>query len=131
MISLKVIAKEFRLRITASDFHNRIKVAADNLKQKIKSLGAILRRYNERTKRYRNNRLYYSNQKEFFRTLEKKVGDDGLSPDRQAIEHFWRGIWSEEVKHDESPVWLEDIEHQSWAEVMRDIHVVVTDNEMV
>lgn len=69
--SMKIIAKEYKLRFGAGDFHNKIRLAADNLKQKIKALGARLRRYNERTKRYRNNLLYYANQKEFFRNLEE------------------------------------------------------------
>ncbi|XP_044757776.1 uncharacterized protein LOC123315935 [Coccinella septempunctata] len=129
--SMRVIARECKLRFTADDFRSKIKVTADNLKQKIKALGSRLRRYNERTKRYKNNRLYYANQKEFFRKLEGKMNTDGPPPTPEAVEGFWKGIWSEEVSHDGDADWLQEVVDQSRGEMMREIQIDVADIEWV
>ena len=48
------------------------KRAAEELKQRIKANGATLKRYKNRVKQYRQNRLFQSNQSKFYQELDGK-----------------------------------------------------------
>ncbi|XP_044760203.1 uncharacterized protein LOC123317662 [Coccinella septempunctata] len=92
-----------------------------------KALGNRIRRYNERTKRYKNNNLFYKDQKQFFRTLE--AGDEGeighLEPDK--AHSFWTEVWSRESTHDDNAYWIEEAQQEIPIQPMDEINLRQSD----
>ncbi|CAG4983498.1 unnamed protein product [Parnassius apollo] len=79
----------------------------DDLKQKIAAWGKRIRRFTERSRRFNRNRIFQSDQKRLYKSLERpKVCGAGQGPDQADIIAFWRGLWSEPVNHSEGP-WME------------------------
>lgn len=85
-------------------------VRIDDLKQRIAAWGKRIRRYTERVARFRENRLFGSDQRKFYRSLEQRVvASAGEVPDKDALLAFWRSIWSQPVVHREGS-WMTDVE---------------------
>ncbi|CAG5036697.1 unnamed protein product [Parnassius apollo] len=79
----------------------KLRERRDDLKQKI----AASRRFNQ-------NRLFQSDQKRLYKSLERpEVCEAGSGPDQADIIAFWRGLWSEPVNHSEGP-WMEVVASQ-------------------
>lgn len=92
-------------RITERDLTVRI----DDLKQRIAAWGKRIRRYSERVARFCENRLFASDQRKFYRTLEQRgVASTGVGPDKDALIAFWRDIWSHPVSHREGD-WIDGV----------------------
>ncbi|CAG5057386.1 unnamed protein product [Parnassius apollo] len=85
----------------------------DDLKQRIAAWGKRIRRYTERSTRFNQNRLFQSDQKRLYKSLERpEVCGAGPGPDQADTVAFWRGLWSEPVNHSEGP-WMEVVASQS------------------
>ncbi|XP_026313592.1 uncharacterized protein LOC113225487 [Hyposmocoma kahamanoa] len=96
--------------VDSPEFARKLTGRIDDLKQKIAAWGKRIRRYSERVKRYRQNRLFMSDQKKFYRTLERPdVVLTGERPDKAEVVAFWRRLWSQPVDHEEGP-WFEAVE---------------------
>ncbi|CAG4952408.1 unnamed protein product [Parnassius apollo] len=66
----------------------------------------------ERSKRFNQNRLFQSDQKRLYKSLERpEVCGAGPGPDQADTVAFWRGLWSEPVNHSEGP-WMEVVASQ-------------------
>ena len=75
-------------------------VGIEELKQRIVTIVAKFRTYQERLDRFRQNRIFQNNQKQFYRKLnqeEERCGDD--QPYVKESKKFWGDIWSESVDH--------------------------------
>ncbi|CAG5034421.1 unnamed protein product [Parnassius apollo] len=84
----------------------------DDLKQRIAAWGKRIRRYTERSTRFNQNRLFQSNQKGLYESLERPmVSGTGPAPNQADTVAFWRGLWSEPVNHSEGP-WTEVVASQ-------------------
>ncbi|CAG4970719.1 unnamed protein product [Parnassius apollo] len=84
----------------------------DDLKQRIAAWGKRIRRYTERSTRFNQNRLFQSDQKRLYESLERPmVSGTGPAPNRADPVAFWRGLWSEPVNHSEGP-WTEVVASQ-------------------
>ncbi|KAL3286804.1 hypothetical protein HHI36_001297 [Cryptolaemus montrouzieri] len=70
--SARKVPSEFNIKAKLPDFRERIVVICDLMDKKVKTLGNRARRYNERVKRFGNNGLFYTNQKQFFQSLEEQ-----------------------------------------------------------
>ena len=98
------------------------------LKQKIKSGGIKIKRYDERCQQFKQNNLFITNQKLFYETLDGKKPGETVLPDPTEATSFWSRIWSEEVGHDESASWLKDIGGEfSKTEIQGDININTED----
>ena len=86
------------------------KRAAENLKQWIKAKAATLKWYKNRVKQYRKNRLFQSNQSNFYQELDGKSHEENIIPDKEKTREFWSGIWEKGVKHNESADWIQKVE---------------------
>ena len=67
----------------------------EELRQRVTAKAAKLKRYEERTNQYRQNRLFESNQKRLLEEIGDVERDDSIVPDGTGIEAFWSGIWGE------------------------------------
>ncbi|CAG4937563.1 unnamed protein product [Parnassius apollo] len=95
------------------DITQKLTELIDDLKQKIAAWGKRIRRFSERSRRFNQNRLFQSDQKRLYKSLERpEVCGAGPGPDQADTVAFWRGLWSEPVNHSEGP-WMEVVASQS------------------
>ena len=96
------------------------------LKQKIKAGGVTIKRYDEKCQQFKQNYLFRTNQKLFYKTLDGKERGETVLPDPTEATCFWSKIWLEEVGYNERASWLEDVEVEfSTTEVQEDISITV------
>ncbi|XP_064292512.1 uncharacterized protein LOC135310067 [Plodia interpunctella] len=79
----------------------------DTLKQKLALKSKRLARYNKSLKRKNDNKLFTTNEKNFYRKLqaENNSQDNNGSteiPSTEELENFWAGIWETESQHKEA-----------------------------
>ena len=92
----------------------RLNVLIQELKQRITAIAAKVRRYEGRMDSYRKNRLFQTNQKQFYRELHQKEEkeDERYDDDQPAAEEskqFRGNIWSQSADHKKDPKWLQDL----------------------
>ncbi|CAG4969099.1 unnamed protein product [Parnassius apollo] len=83
-----------------------------DLKQRIDACGKRIRQYTERSTRFNQNRLFQSDQKRLYKSLERPmISGTGPVPNQADTVVFWRSLWSEPVNHNERP-WTEVVASQ-------------------
>ena len=83
------------------------------MKQRIITIAVKVRRYQEGVDRFKQNRLFLSNQRQFYRELNQegeRCDDDQL--DAEESKKVWRDIWSESVDHNMDAKWLKDLQNE-------------------
>ncbi|XP_044760181.1 uncharacterized protein LOC123317642 [Coccinella septempunctata] len=129
MKNVKKLASEFRIKRRDPLFKDKIALLNDTLKQKIKALGNRIRRYNEKEKRIKNNRMFHQNQKKFFRDLEQKDVSQDVNLEPMVAEEYWSGIWSKSVEHNEHTSWMGEAETRIPQVQMDEVDITVSDIE--
>ncbi|CAG5043322.1 unnamed protein product [Parnassius apollo] len=98
--------------LSQPDITQKLTERIDDLKQRIAAWGKRIRRYTERSTRFNQNRLFQSDQKRLYESLERRmVSETGPAPNQADTVAFWRGLWSEPVNHSEGP-WTEVVASQ-------------------
>ena len=108
---------------------SEIKSLKEQLKQKMQAKAQRLRRYDKRSKFYRQNRIFESDAKKFYREIGKSQISINKPPDRADIEKFWRGIWEEEKYFNETAEWIENVNKET-ENVERQKWEMITTNEI-
>ncbi|CAG4948539.1 unnamed protein product [Parnassius apollo] len=104
--------EEMRSILEEPDITQKLTERIDNLKQKIAAWGKRIRRFTARSRRFNQNRLFQSDHKRLYKSLERpKVCGAGQGPDQADIIAFWRGLLSKPVNHNEGP-WMEVVASQ-------------------
>ena len=88
-------------------------VVIEELKQKIVAIAAKVRRYQERVDRFRPNRMFQNNRRQFYRKVNQegeRCDDDQLDADES--KKFWGDIWSESVDHNRDAKWLKNLQSE-------------------
>ncbi|CAG4993568.1 unnamed protein product [Parnassius apollo] len=102
-----------KISLSQPDITQIITERVDDLKQKIATWGKRIRRFSERSRWFNQNRLFQSDEKGLYKSLERpEVCKTGSRPDQADTVTFWRGLWSEPVNHSEGP-WMEVVASQS------------------
>ena len=86
-------------------------VFIEELKQRISTITAKVRRYQGRVDSYRQNRLFENNQRQFYTEFdqeEERCYDD--QPVAEEPKQFWGNIWSQSADHKKDAKWLQDSE---------------------
>ncbi|CAG5024933.1 unnamed protein product [Parnassius apollo] len=98
--------------LSQPDITQKLTERIDDLKQRIAAWGKRIRRYTERSTRFNQNRLFQSDQKRLYESLERPmVSGTGPAPNQADTVAFWRGLWLEPVNHSEGP-WTEVVASQ-------------------
>ncbi|CAG4976114.1 unnamed protein product [Parnassius apollo] len=80
-----------------------VSLSQPDIMQKLTN-GKWIRRYTERSTRFNKNRLFQSDQKRLYKSLERPmVSGTGPAPNQADTVAFWRSLWSEPVNHSEGP----------------------------
>ena len=83
----------------------------EEVRQRLVAVEAKLERYDNRTKQYRQNQLFGSNQKRLFKELEG-AQRESVIPDAEESRCFWSDIWDQAVTHRENTDWLRKVENE-------------------
>ncbi|CAG5058876.1 unnamed protein product [Parnassius apollo] len=98
--------------VRTPDITQKLTERIDDLKQRIAAWGKRIWRYTERSTRFNQNRLFQSDQKRLYESLERPMeSGTGPAPNQADTVAFWRGLWSEPVNHSEGP-WTEVVASQ-------------------
>ena len=117
----KVIRK---YRIESND---KIPAIKEELKQKLQVKAQRVRRYVKRNKFYRQNKIFETDTKQFYREIGKShINVDEIPSDEQ-VREYWSNIWGKEKGHNKNSAWLNDFENsannipeQGWEEIQVD-----------
>lgn len=85
------------------------KVTMEEMKQRITAKANRVKRYSNRQKQYEQNRLFSTNQKQFFKSL---LGDHGTTsaPEPDEATKFWSELWGVPVQHNDEKNWIKEVE---------------------
>ena len=72
-------------------------VVIEELKQRTVAIAAKVRRYQEKVDRFRQNRMFQNNQRQFIVNCIRKEKDD--QPNAEESKRLWGDYWSESVDH--------------------------------
>ena len=90
---------------------DQIKVVKEQLKQKLQMKAQRLRRFTKRNKFYRQNNLFETDAKKFYRDIGKNKIDVVNIPTEESVRDFWESIWGNEVGHNTNAEWLKSFEN--------------------
>ncbi|CAG5055574.1 unnamed protein product [Parnassius apollo] len=112
---VRTVRMEFagtNVSLSQPDIMQKLTERIDDLKQRTAAWGKRIRRYTERSTRFNQNRLFQSDQKWLYKSLERPmVSGTGPVPNHANMVAFWRSLWSEPVNHNEGP-WTEVVASQ-------------------
>ena len=88
-------------------------VAIEELKQRIVAIAAKVKSYQERVDRFKQNRTFQNNQRQFYKEVnqEGERCDDG-QPDAEESKRFWGDKWSESVDHNRDVKWFKHLQSE-------------------
>lgn len=81
----------------------------EELKQKITATAQRLRRSKKRVLQYQQNQLFQRDTKKFYRTLRDPI-EGTIAPSIEDLERFWKGIYENKVRHNDSADWIRQAE---------------------
>ena len=81
------------------------------VRQRLVTVGAKLKGYDNRTEQYRQNQLFESNQKRLFNELEG-TQRESVIPDIEKSRRFWGDTWDQVVMYRENKDWLRKTENE-------------------
>ena len=91
----------------------RLNAVIGELKLTIIAIAAKVRRYHGLVDSYRQNRLFETNQRQFYRELdqeEERCDDD--QPVAEESKQFWGNMWSQSADHKNDAKWLQDLQSE-------------------
>ncbi|CAG4987333.1 unnamed protein product [Parnassius apollo] len=102
--------------LSQPDIIQKLTERIDDLKQRIAAWGKRIRytdiRYTERSTQFNQNRLFQSDQKRLYKSLERPmVSETDPALNQADTVAFWRSLWSEPVNHNKGP-WKEVVASQ-------------------
>ena len=109
-------ASQRKIRRLLSQFkcknEEEIPVIIEKIKQQITAKSQRVRRYEKRSKQFRQNKLFKDNAKQFYREICKKQIDVNDIPLLSEVEDFWSKIWENEDGHNEGAEWIKEQEEK-------------------
>jgi hypothetical protein len=86
-------------------------VVVEEIKQRILSKAVKVRRYTERIAQFEQNRLFASNQKQFYRNLDGQAAEC-TPPNPEEATTYWSTLWGRPVSHNPEAGWLHRVKEQ-------------------
>ena len=86
----------------------KITVQLEEINQKVLAKEGRLKRYRQRVKQYRQNRIFQNNERKFYQQLGGHDTKTYQQPDAKETEQFWTKIWQPK-KHNEKAEWINDM----------------------
>ena len=86
----------------------KITVQLEEISQKVLAEEGRLKRYKQRVKQYRQNRIFQNNERKFYQHLGGHDTKTYQQPDARETERFWTKIWQPE-KHYVKVEWINNM----------------------
>ena len=91
----------------------RLNIVKEEMKQRIKAVGAKIKRSNSRINQYQQNRMSVNNQGRLFQRLNNEEEDHQYKiPNSVKAQAVWRGIWSKRKEHQKDAKWLKGVKKE-------------------
>ena len=78
----------------------------ETLKQKLLLKSQGIRRFTKRSKFYRQNKIFVTDAKRFYREIGKKEIVIERAPSMEEVQKFWENIWSTPKDYNENAEWI-------------------------
>ena len=98
--------------------------AKETLKQQIQAMAQRIRRFEKRSRFFRQNKIFKEDAKKLYREMGKKKTDVNKPPAIKEVKNFWSKIWEEDKQHNEEAAWIQqqeaqqkDVELQEWSDI--------------
>ena len=93
-----------------------IATISEELKQRVMAKTAKIKRFKQRCDRYKEGKLFKTNQKQFYRNLSS-TGSPAEKPvatedQKKEFSEFWNGIWGSQTEHNRDAPWIPEIKQQ-------------------
>lgn len=84
----------------------------DTKKQQLQAQAKRLKRYKKSHQRKQENKLFNTNEKRFYRSLETTEQQINNPPSITEVKNFWENIWSQAVEHNREAQWITEEENK-------------------
>ena len=84
-------------------------IVIEELKQRVITTAAKIKRYSDRVKQYQQNQQYITYQKRFYQSLAGKQQESVPAPDPNAALDFWSNIWARPHNHRTGAEWITEV----------------------
>ena len=81
----------------------------EELKQRLHSKTAKLKRYEERVNQYKINRLFVQNQKRVYQQMDGIRNINNEKPNAEESKQFWSIMWDNEKERERNAEWLREL----------------------
>ena len=81
----------------------------EELKQRLHTKAAKLKRYEERVHQYKINRMFVQNQKRVYQQMDGIININNEKPNAGESKQFWGSIWDNEKEHERNAEWLREL----------------------
>ena len=85
----------------------------EELKQKLQVKAQRLRRYEKRSKFFRQNKIFETDAKTFYREINKLSLSAEKIPSEEEVQEYWSKIWRNEKSYKQTAAWLSDLDRNT------------------
>ena len=96
----------------------------EELKQRVLAKKSKINRYDQRIKQFRQNRMFYTSQKQFYQEISGETRRSDITPDSEESKKFWGDIWDNPCEHNSNAEWLGKVKEET--NVATQIDIVIT-----
>ena len=90
-----------------------LKTVIEELNQRMPAKSAKVKRYEQRIEQFRQNRLFYLDQKKIYAELNGNgIRSNGVSNAEECTK-FWSNIWGVRKEHNREAEWLKDLKRET------------------
>ena len=101
------VEKKYNIR------RKRLNIVREEMKQRIKAVGAKIERFNSEINQYQQNSMFVNNQGRFFQRLNNEEENHQFEIQNSVeTQTFWNGIWGERKEHHKDAAWLKDVKKE-------------------
>ena len=87
----------------------KLNTVIEELKQRLVAKAAKVKRHEQRGEQFKQNQLYYLNQKRFYEQLNGNIRYEDIIPNVEESKTFWSDILSKGQKHNNNAEWLRNL----------------------
>ena len=80
----------------------------EELKQQMQAKAQRIRRYDKRSQQFRQNKLFMSDPRKFYREVGNKNILIEKPPTKQEISSFWKNLWESKKNHNKDSQWIKE-----------------------
>ena len=90
----------------------------EELKQRLRAKAAKIRRFTKRCNNFKQNKLFRTNQRQFYRNLNNgsQPTEDGAAQQPEANKEeflkYWKDLWTDEVSHNTDAPWIAEVKEE-------------------